>query len=299
MTKPLYVLITLILSTLPPLEAINLTDDYTTQEYDETTLIDDVENVPNYYEENPQYENSNPGVVIPLERILAGLEAIENEEDLIISDESNLHHTKYNQSQDIDEEGTEPKYAMFENFPIVNNPEATGNGTIHEQNLVKVDEHLSKTENTPQNFKIKETVKLNVKNKKENPRQESHTNQHPRTNRYPDKKFGRIGGYKEDVQKQNNNQPIITEDENLTNSYSNQSETDNIADNNSKIKNIEEERKSSQKISRVNSSPFNNEFSKRRRRPNQVPAWKRGNSAKLHKQLKYSQKGLSDKSQAM
>ena len=73
MTKPLSILITLILFTLPPLEAINLTDDYTTQEYDETTLIDDdVENVPNYYEENPQYENSNPGVVIPLERILAG-----------------------------------------------------------------------------------------------------------------------------------------------------------------------------------------------------------------------------------
>ena len=72
MTKLIPLLFTLILITPPPLEAINLTDDYTTQEYDETTLIDDVENVPNFYEENPQFGNSNPGVVIPLERILAG-----------------------------------------------------------------------------------------------------------------------------------------------------------------------------------------------------------------------------------
>ncbi len=61
--------------------------------------------------------------------IFLRLEAIEKEEDLIISDESNLHHTKYNQSHHIDEEGTDktkPKYTMFENFPIVNNPTATG-----------------------------------------------------------------------------------------------------------------------------------------------------------------------------
>ncbi len=61
--------------------------------------------------------------------IFLRLEAIEKEEDLIISDESNLHHTKFNQSHHNDGEETDktkPKYKMFENFPIVNNPEATG-----------------------------------------------------------------------------------------------------------------------------------------------------------------------------
>ena len=61
--------------------------------------------------------------------MLLRLEALENEEDLIISDESSLHHTKYNQSQEDQGDGAhgdKPKYAMFENFPIVNTPAAKG-----------------------------------------------------------------------------------------------------------------------------------------------------------------------------
>ena len=93
-----------------------------------------------------------------------------------------------------------------------------------------------------------------------------------RTNRYQDKKFGRIGGYKQGLRKENNNQPQNKEEENQTvnpNDFTNESETADNDDNEEKIENTEEERKSGHQFGRVGSSSFNNEFSKRRRRPNQ------------------------------
>ena len=93
-----------------------------------------------------------------------------------------------------------------------------------------------------------------------------------RTNRYQDKKFGRIGGYKQGLRKENNNPPQNKEEENQTaepNDFTNESETADNDDNEEKIENTEEERKSGHQFGRVGSSSFNNEFSKRRRRPNQ------------------------------
>ena len=94
-----------------------------------------------------------------------------------------------------------------------------------------------------------------------------------RTNRYQDKKFGRIGGYKQGLRKENNNQPQNKEEENQTaqlNDFTNESETADNDEIEEKIDDTTEvERKSGHQFGRVGSSSFNNEFSNRRRRPNQ------------------------------